>query len=138
MAIPQFEPLTLEAARTLLQAFTAIERDPTQILPEPEFVRQALKLVVAHSDYQIFGVCAADSAAAKIALYAYLNALGYMKQPTVPAIAGVVYVKYNPNLGRCDAKPYTGDHRGVLVSCQSADEGDVNDLFGHLPLDLFS
>ncbi|MDP5017066.1 MAG: DUF1824 family protein, partial [Dolichospermum sp.] len=28
-------------------------------------------------------------------------------------------------------------HRGVLVSCQSYQEGGVNEMYGHLPLDLF-
>jgi hypothetical protein len=130
--------MTLETARRLLQAFTAIERDPAQVLPEPALARAALQLVVEHSDYQIFGICAESSEDAKAALYAYLAALGYTKQPNVPALAGIVYLKYNPNRDRCELKPYSGEHRGVLVSCQSADTEDVNDLFGHLPLDLFA
>jgi len=37
----------------------------------------------------------------------------------------------------CYMKPYEGLHRVVLVACQSTYDGDVNETFGHLPLDLF-
>ncbi|HEY9658957.1 MAG TPA: DUF1824 family protein [Allocoleopsis sp.] len=45
-------------------------------------------------------------------------------------------MKFNPNASSCYADSYTGEHRGVLVSCQSADDG-INEMYGHLPLDLF-
>jgi hypothetical protein len=37
----------------------------------------------------------------------------------------------------CYLDSYAGHHRGVLVSCQSYQEGGVNEMYGHLPLDLF-
>jgi hypothetical protein len=90
-----------------------------------------------HSDYQILGVCADTAEQAIAALHTYLQAFGLTDLPVPAAIAGVVYLKYNPKTGLCYLKPYEGEHRGVLVSCQSAYDGDVNETFGHFPLDLF-
>ncbi len=143
------EPLTLSCddAQALLRRFTCLDRLPAETsenhapknaLSENELVRQALLLVRDHSDYQIFGICADGEEQAIAALHTYLNALGYpeLPKPTV-AIAGPVYLKFNPKTGLCHLDSYTGSHRGVLVSCQSAYDGDVNEVFGHLPLDLF-
>ncbi|NES92001.1 DUF1824 family protein, partial [Okeania sp. SIO2B9] len=33
---------------------------------------------------------------------------------------------------------YIGEYRGVLVSCQSAEDTGINGTYGHLPLDLFT
>ncbi len=111
------------------------ESDPS--LADYALVRQALLLVANHSDYQIFGICADNASQAAIALKSYLLALNYEDAPEFAASAGPIYVKYNPKTGKCHTDSYTGDHRGVLVSCQSAYDGDVNETFGHLPLDLF-
>lgn len=130
------ERLTVEAAQDVLKHFLCVDRSP-ESTPEDALVREALLLVAAHSDYQILGICADTIAQATIALKTYLTALGYEATPEVPALEGSVYVKFNPKSDRCHAAPYTGTHRGVLVSCQSAYDGDVNETFGHLPLDLF-
>lgn len=106
-------------------------------MPPSAAVQQALHLVREHSDYQILGICAETTTQAIAALHSYLTAFGYTKLPQPTQIEGVVYLKYNPITGLCYVKPYQGSHRGVLVSCQSAYEGDVNETFGHLPLDLF-
>jgi hypothetical protein len=100
-------------------------------------VRESLLLVANHSDYQIFGVCADTAVEAAATLRAYLSALSYEEMPEISAIEGPVYVKFNPKTGRCHTDPYSSVHRGVLVSCQSAYDGDVNETFGHLPLNLF-
>lgn len=134
MTTLESENLTLEAAQDVLRQFLSVERSST---PAATRVRQSLLLVAAHSDYQIFGICADTIHQATTALEAYLIALGYKATPEIPALEGSVYVKFNPERDRCHAAPYTGTHRGVLVSCQSAYAGDVNETFGHLPLDLF-
>jgi len=128
------ENLTLEAAQDVLRQFLCVERSATS---EASLVRQALLFVAAHSDYQILGICADTIEQAAIALKAYLTALGYEATPEVAAVEGSVYVKFNPRSDRCHVAPYIGTHRGVLVSCQSAYDGDINETFGHLPLDLF-
>ncbi|XGV97013.1 MAG: DUF1824 family protein [Leptolyngbya sp. BL-A-14] len=128
--------LTVEAAQTVLRQFLCVERSPGTT-PEAALVRQALLLVAAHSDYQILGICADTVEQATIALQSYLAALGYKTIPEVTLLEGPVYVKFNPKTNRCHVAPYMGSYHGVLVSCQSAYDGDVNETFGHLPLDLF-
>ncbi|MBW4692437.1 MAG: DUF1824 family protein [Lyngbya sp. HA4199-MV5] len=128
--------LTVEAAQDVLRQFLCADRSP-ETTPEDALVRQALLLVATHSDYQILGICADTIDQATTALTTYLTALGYKATPEVTPIEGAVYVKFNPQRDRCHVAPYTGNHRGVLVSCQSAYGGDVNETFGHLPLDLF-
>ncbi len=131
------ENLTLDAAQSILNQFVCLDRSPAFVMPQAPLVQQALLLVAAHSDYQILGICADTIAQATIALKGYLTALDYKVMPEVPTLDGAVYVKFNPNRDRCHVAPYNGTHRGVLISCQSAYDGDVNETFGHLPLDLF-
>jgi Domain of unknown function (DUF1824) len=131
-------PLTLDAAQSLLRQFTASDRLPSNPSLDIVAVREAVLLVREHSDYQIFGICADSTEQAIAALHAYLHALGYAQvpQPASP-IEGAVYLKFNPKSELCYLDAYTGDYRGVLVSCQSAYEGDINEMFGHLPLALW-
>lgn len=129
----------LETAQAILQQFICTDHaNQSAAQVDNDSVRQALQQVVARSDYQIFGICADSTTQAAAALKDYLTALGYEDTPQVANMSGPVYVKYNPKTGRCHTELYTGTHRGVLVSCQSAYDGDVNATFGHLPLELFS
>ncbi len=137
MTTLDIENLTLDDAQKILRQFICIDQVTGENAPAPALVRQALLLVADRSDYQIFGICADSSEQASQALNHYLAALGYELMPEVTAIEGAVYVKFNPKTGRCHTDSYTGQHRGVLVSCHSAYDGDVNETFGHLPLDLF-
>jgi Domain of unknown function (DUF1824) len=137
--MPTLDPenLTLEAAQDLLKQFTCVDRSPALALLDPALVRRSLLLVAARSDYQILGICADTIDQAAAALKTYLTALGYDVTPEISPLEGPVYVKFNPKRDRCHVAPYNGVHRGVLVSCQSAYDGDVNETFGHLPLALF-
>lgn len=130
--------LTLDTALNLLRRYTCLDRLPAAEIPDRAQTRQALCLVAHHSDYQIFGLCADTLAVAEATLATYLSALGYEEKPSIPPLDGVVYVKFNPKTGRCHSDSYLGQHRGVLIACQSAYDGDVNETFGHLPLDLFA
>ncbi|UBF29252.1 DUF1824 family protein [Kovacikia minuta CCNUW1] len=129
--------LTLETAEKILRRFICLDSGLDSPIPERSLIQQALLLVANHSDYQIFGICADTISQAETALTAYLNALDYEDRPEISPLDGPVYVKYNPKKGKSLVEPYTGQHRGILVSCQSAYDGDVNETFGHLPLDLF-
>jgi hypothetical protein len=100
-------------------------------------LRQALLLVAAASDRQLFGICADSLAAGMNALQGYLQALEYAVIYELEPIEGPVYIKCNPSRGKCYREPYTGYHRGVLVSCQSDFADGVNETYGHLPLDLW-
>jgi hypothetical protein len=125
----------LESACRLLRQCNA-DSQPSASL------QQALKQVAQASDFQILGICVESLAAGEQVLAAYATALG-LPQP-VPAFAdlpGAVYIKFNPGSragSQCYASAYSGSERGVLVSCQSAEESDLNEMFGPLPLDLFS
>lgn len=133
----QSSTLTLEAAQTLLRKFTCLDRIPPDQIPNLQDVREALLMVREHSDYQIFGICAETADEAITSLHRYLKALHYSQVPVPEPMDGVVYLKFNPKTGYCHLDSYVGSHRGVLVSCQSAYDGDVNETFGHLPLDLW-
>jgi hypothetical protein len=126
-----------DEAVKLLRLFTSVDRVATTGMPDNTTVRTALAIVREHCDYQILGICADDITAATQALSSYIEALEYKFIPTIPPIEGSIYVKYNPKLRSCHSDNYIGDHRGVLVSCQSDDANDVNEVFGHLPLGLF-
>lgn len=137
--------MNLEAAQALLRPFICIGQIPVDQMPSLEAIQAALRQVCDRSDDQIFGICADSATEAIATLHQYLAALGYSARPqpdpireTIPTeIAGSVYLKFNPKTNRCHLDIYTGTHRGVLVSCQSADDADVNETYGHLPLNLF-
>jgi Domain of unknown function (DUF1824) len=130
--------MTRDEAVKLLRLFTCIDRIPADQIPDNAAVKAALAIVREHSDYQILGICADNLAAAKQALESYIQAFDYQFLPVIPPIEGeAIYVKYNPKLRSCHSDSYIGDHRGVLVSCQSSYDEDINELFGHLPLDLY-
>jgi hypothetical protein len=127
--------MTRSEAETLLRQFICTDTVPAEL--DYTKIRDALLLVAELSDYQIFGICA-DSAIEGIrSLQLYLDALGYDFASDIRPIDGIIYLKYNPKTGRAHMEPYTGQHRGVLVSCQSAYDDGVKETFGHLPLDLF-
>ncbi len=129
--------MTRDEAVKLLRLFTCIDRLSTDQIPGQAAVKEALAIVREHSDYQILGICAENLSQAQAALTSYLTAFEAKFVPEIPPIEGVIYVKYNPKLRSCHSDGYIGEHRGVLVACQSSYDDDVNEVFGHLPLDLF-
>ena len=129
--------LTIQEAQEVLKPFNCIENKSIDSEAEKVLIRQALLLLTQHSDYQILGICADTVAQGLSALKTYSDALGYQPNLDLTPIDGSVYIKFNPNSGLCYLDSYTGTHRGVLVSCQSAYEDGINDMYGHLPLDLF-
>jgi hypothetical protein len=107
-------------------------------VPEPfELVGRSLLLMASLSEHQMLGICADTLAQGIRSLEHYGKALGYKPNLDLEPVEGVVYIKFNPMVGKCYASPYPGEHRGVLVSCQSSDEEGINEMYGHLPLDLF-
>jgi hypothetical protein len=130
--MPDAMPLDRQTAHQILKRAEGSE----PVLDRPK-VRQALLQVASESDYQMLGVCADTLAQGIRALAAYGQALGYAPNLKLEPVEGAVYIKFNPNSAQCYASPYEGEHRGVLVSCQSTEETDVNEMYGHLPLDLF-
>jgi hypothetical protein len=135
------EPLTVEAAHHCLKQFDAAPPIGEASLPptaaERTRLQAALGVVATHSEHQLLGICAASQDEGVAALMAYAHALGYQPVVQLPTMEGAVYLKFNPLTGLVYGDRYSGSHRGVLVSCQSADGDGVNDMYGHLPLDLF-
>ncbi len=137
-AFPSSADLSLAEAIALLRTFNCTAGKVLTSPTEKAQVRQALLQVGQHSDYQILGICAETEAEGHQALYSYAQALGYAAPTPTGGPAAPLYLKFNPKTSLCYQEGYSGHHRGVLVSCQSAEETDVNEMFGHLPLDLFA
>lgn len=135
-ANPAIDPATLEQACQLLRQFDGLKGTLTSV--ERVSLRRALGYVAEASDYQILGICADTFSQGMEALASYAAALNYCPNLDLPVVEAAVYIKFNPVSQRCYANPYSGNHRGVLVSCQSADASDLTEMFGHLPLDLFA
>lgn len=129
--------LSVQEAQELLKPFNCVEGKSVTSESEKALICQALLLLTELSDYQILGICADTAAEGLTALKTYSEALGYQPTLDLASIDGSVYIKFNPKTGLCYLDSYTGTHRGVLVSCQSAYEGGINEMYGHLPLDLF-
>lgn len=110
----------------------------TEMLPNGDRLRQALELVARHSEYQILGICAQTAREGLQAMNEYSQALGYEPPEDLESIEGPVYIKFNPNIGLRYMSAYEGKDRGVLVSCQSPNSDGLNEMYGHLPMDLFA
>lgn len=129
---------TVQQSQTTLAQFAGLASPALSTADEREQVKTALLSLAKATDYQMFGILAATCDQAITTLIAYTQAFGYEMPTTWQPITGPTYLKFNPNLGSCYTDGYTGDHRGVLVSFQSATEEAMNQTYGHFPLDLFS
>jgi hypothetical protein len=129
-------PLDLDTVHRILKQFGTLKPGSEEAI-DRDIIQQALLLAASQSDYQMLGVCADTLEQGIRALEGYAKALGYSPNLDLEPIEGSVYIKFNPNSDKCYVSPYDGEHRGVLVSCQSADDADLNEMYGHLPLDLF-
>ncbi|WP_404784407.1 DUF1824 family protein [Altericista sp. CCNU0014] len=130
-------PMTTARARSILAPFNCLEVKTIADLEEKIAVRQAVLHLASIADTHMFGILAADWDEAIAALYSYAKAFG----ETPPAVAkpcdGAVYIKFNPRSGSCYASPYLDDRRGILIAFQSDFADGINEMCGHLPLDLF-
>lgn len=137
--------LTSSQAIALLHRFTIVDKNFTQnpdknpdsALSNRDEIYSALSVVLEASEYQMLGICAPDFATGMSALSDYLAALGHDTIPKIAALPGPCYIKYNGKTRSGYAAPYKDGYRGVLIACQSSYDGDVNETFGHFPLDLF-
>ncbi|NJR67046.1 MAG: DUF1824 family protein [Leptolyngbyaceae cyanobacterium CRU_2_3] len=134
MINPILSAFSLQEAHEILKQFDCT-RKGTAI--EADRLRQALLLVASQSDYQILGICSETFTQGCQALQEYAQALGHTISLDLKPIDSVTYIKFNPKLGSCYVDTYNGEYRGVLVSCQSTSESGINEMYGHLPLNLF-
>ncbi|ODG98833.1 hypothetical protein A4S05_07290 [Nostoc sp. KVJ20] len=130
--------LTAEEAKKLLNKFNCLDIAPILNSSEKVVIRNALILITKLADYQILGICADTAEEGILAMKTYSLALGYEPPNNLSTPEGPVYIKLNGKNGLCYLDSYDGHHRGVLVSCQSYDEDGINEMYGHLPLDLFA
>lgn len=129
--------LTLQDAKKILNKFNCVDIAPPIKSSEKGLIRKALLAIKSISDYQILGICAETAEEGLAAMRTYSLALGYEPPRDLPVMEGPVYIKLNGKNGLCYIDSYSGHHRGVLVSCQSYAKGGINEMYGHLPLDLF-
>jgi Domain of unknown function (DUF1824) len=146
-----FPTLTVAEAKKLLKQYSLASdslltkgatmqmepRSKDESLYSVDRLRHAVELVARHSEYQILGICAQNAEEGLQALNEYSQALGYEPPQDLESIEGSVYIKFNPNIGLRYMSVYEGKERGVLVSCQSPNSEGINEMYGHLPIDLF-
>ncbi len=137
MSTPNHQNLTTAEAKKILNKFNCLDIAPILKPSEKVLTRKALVLITSISDYQILGICADTAEEGILAMRTYSHAFGYEVPSDLATPEGPVYIKLNGKNGLCYLDSYAGHHRGVLVSCQSYDEGGINEMYGHLPLDLF-
>lgn len=137
MSTPHHHNLTTAEAKKILNKFNCLDIAPILKPSEKALTCRALVLMASLSDYQILGICADTAEEGILAMKTYSHAFGYEAPSNLPTVEGPVYIKLNGKNGLCYLDSYSGHHRGVLVSCQSYNEEGINELYGHLPLDLF-
>ncbi len=131
---------TLAEARKILEEYSCIEIKTADSPEEKARLRSALLQITAEADWENLGVCAKNTEEGFTVLASYVKGLGYIPNfdpKEIPEGNEPVYIKFNTQKLSYFQDSYTGDYRGVLVSCQS-EEDSIAGTYGHLPLDLFS
>jgi Domain of unknown function (DUF1824) len=129
--------MTTAQAQAILAPFSCLETKKIESSAEKAAVRQAVLHLASRTDTHMFGILAADWDGAIAALHSYAKAFGYEPPAVVNPCNDAVYIKFNPRAGLCYASPYSDGHRGVLIAFQSDLADGINEMCGHLPLDLF-
>lgn len=141
MSLSNSAPTELTSALKQLKVFSCLEQHPLNSEAEKEQLRQAILLVVRLADYHNLGICADNGKQSLEALAVYLCAFGYPVPPSpqeLDSIEAPIYVKFNLKKQSLYWDSYSGEYRGVLISCQSSEYDELNGTFGHFPLDLFT
>lgn len=132
--------MELKAARKLLDQYSCTEQKTVKSEQEKQDLQIAIQQITRESEWENLGICADNTEQAIIALKSYLEALGYdIKQINFDQVSTVdtpVYIKFSTKQMGFYQDNYTGEYRGVLVSCQAEDDL-IAGVYGHLPLDLF-
>ena len=138
MSASQPSDLTLDKALKIVKSYDCAKPTNTEVLAEPEQLRNSLLLVTSLSSSQNLGICADNFQQGFATLVSYLTAFGYEinLEQNVSISSEPVYLKFSTQKMSYYSKKYTGEYRGVLVSCQSEDDL-IAGTYGHFPLDLF-
>ncbi|MGB3692170.1 MAG: DUF1824 family protein [Spirulinaceae cyanobacterium] len=140
MTTPKTSNLTIKEAKKILALYSGTQTKAVNTTKEKERLQQAILLITEQSESENLGICANDSKQGMIALSAYLRALGYdslTESLSIPQMEQPVYIKYNTQRMSHFLDSYTGEYRGVLISCQAEDD-EINGTYGYFPLNLFS
>lgn len=136
------DPTTADIAaiRTRLNRFSCLSTPPELSPEERGQLSQDLATFNDLSDYQTLGICASHLAEAKLAMEAFLAALGVTVTLTLPDRDGPVYLKFNTLKGAWYLDDYGGSSRGVLITFHTDEPalGDLVGTYGPFPFDLFS
>ena len=132
--------MELTQARKLLDQFSCTEQKSVETQEQKQELQTAIQDIVKESEWENLGVCAENTQQAISALKTYLMAFGYVLNQVdfnqVDQLKTPVYIKFSTKQMEFYQDNYTGDYRGVLVSCQAEDDL-IAGVYGHLPLDLF-
>lgn len=132
--------MELKQARQLLDQYSCTEQKAVKTPEEKQNLQIAIQQLVKESEWENLGICADHTSQAISALKSYLTAFGYdLKTIDFQQISDIntpVYIKFSTKQMGFYQDNYTGDYRGVLVSCQAEDDL-IAGVYGHLPLDLF-
>ena len=132
--------MEITQARKLLDQFSCTEQKSVETQEQKQELQTAIQDIVKESEWENLGVCAENTQQAISALKTYLMAFGYVLNQVdfnqVDQLKTPVYIKFSTKQMGFYQDNYTGDYRGVLVSCQAEDDL-IAGVYGHLPLDLF-
>ena len=131
--------LTVEEALKILREYSCTQIKTPSSQAEQEQLQQAVILITSLSEWENLGVCADNAKVGFAALASYLKALGYeadFDSASIPASEDPVYIKFSTQRMSHFLDSYSGEYRGMLISCQAEDEA-IAGTYGHLPLDLF-
>lgn len=132
--------LDLKTAKEILNEYSCLQPKTPETLEEKTRLQQALLLIARDCESENLGICADNASQGFSALSSYLQALGYkiaFGPESIPKLETPVYIKFNTQRMAHWVDTYSGEYRGVLVSCQSEDDA-IAGTYGHLPLDLFA
>lgn len=132
--------MDLKQARQQLDQFSCIEQKTVETQEEKQQLQTALKTIAKESEWENLGICAENTKQAITAAKSYLTALGYDVEKVnfdqAQPLDHPVYMKFSTKQMGFYQDNYTGEYRGVLVSCQAEDDL-IAGTYGHFPLDLF-
>jgi len=133
--------MELTAARKLLDQYSCTEQKSVKNEQEKQDLQTAIQQITKESEWENLGICANNTEQGITALKSYLQALGYdinkIDFDQVSPVDTPVYIKFSTKQMGFYQDNYTGEYRGVLVSCQAEDDL-IAGVYGHLPLDLFA
>ncbi|MEM8779679.1 MAG: DUF1824 family protein [Cyanobacteria bacterium P01_G01_bin.49] len=132
--------LTADEALKILTDYSCLQIKVVDFDIDKEKLRQAIQLVSSLCDGENIGICADNCQEGFKTLTNYLEALGLSANletnQSVPQNTPV-YIKFNTKTMSYYLDSYTGNYRGVLISCQS-ENPQLAGTYGHFPLNLFS